>query len=187
MVNLYEGQWTRSEPLSRYVADMDQIGGIRALTFQDGPEAGSAASSSCTAPLSFTVLADRAMDVGLAEINGVPGLLTAVGYAHPAYFEAPGLNWLRSFQGGLFVTCGLDTAGFLSSDAEAEFGLGRPRAALRPAAFARSPIGTATTISSESAGGCARWRSTARTSSSPARSPPASARTASPSTTWSRT
>ena len=72
------------------------------------------------------MLADRAMDVGLAEINGVAvSFLTAVGYAHPAYFEAPGLNWLRSFQGGLFVTCGLDAAGFPSSDAEAEFGLGR--------------------------------------------------------------
>jgi Domain of unknown function (DUF4432) len=133
MVNLYGRQWTRSE-LSRYVADMDQIGGIRALTFQDGPEAGVRGLEFRTgAGLSFTVLADRAMDVGLAEINGVPvSFLTAVGYAHPAYFEAPGLNWLRSFQGGLFVTCGLDTAGFPSSDADAEFGL-HGRAAALPA------------------------------------------------------
>ncbi len=133
MVQLYDRRWTRAE-LSRYVADMDQLGGIRALAYQDGPEAGVRGLEFRTgAGLAFTVLADRAMDVGLAELNGVPlSFLTAVGYAHPAYFEAPGLNWLRTFQGGLFVTCGLDTAGFPSTDAGAEFGL-HGRAAALPA------------------------------------------------------
>jgi len=70
------------------------------------------------------VLADRAMDVGLAEIDGVPlSFLTGVGYAHPAYYAAQGNEWLRTFQGGLVVTGGLDTFGYPSTDAGVELGL----------------------------------------------------------------
>jgi hypothetical protein len=124
MVYLYGQHWTRAE-LLRHVSDMDQIGGIRSVALQDGPENGVRALEFRTgAGLAFTVLADRAMDIGLTEINGTPvSYMTAAGNVHPAFFEAPGLNWLRAFQGGLFATCGLDTAGFPSSDTGSEFGL----------------------------------------------------------------
>lgn len=124
MARLYGREWTRAE-LSRWVGDLAQVGGVRAVAYQDGPEAGVRALEFRTGGgLAFTVLTDRGMDVGLAEIRGVPvSLLTAVGYAHPAYYEWQGLNWLRTFQGGLFVTCGLDTSGFPSEDAGADFGL----------------------------------------------------------------
>jgi hypothetical protein len=133
MARLYGREWTRAE-LSRYVGDMAQVAGVRAVAYQDGPELGVRALEFRTGGgLAFTVLADRGMDVGLAEIRGVPvSILTAVGYVHPAYFEAPGMNWLRTFQGGLFVTCGLDTSGFPSYDAGADFGL-HGRAAALPA------------------------------------------------------
>ena len=105
MVQLYGKVWTRAE-LSRYVADMGQLAGIRPVTYSDGPEAGVRALEFRTgAGLSFTVLADRAMDVGLAEIDGVPlSFMTGVGYAHPAYYSAHESDWLRAFPGGLFVT-----------------------------------------------------------------------------------
>src|SRR5688572_805508 len=98
MVNLYGRAWTRAE-LTRYVADMDQLGGVRPVAYQDGPEAGVRALQFRTgAGLSFTVLADRAMDVGLAEINGVPlSFMTGVGYAHPAYYSDHESDWLRTF------------------------------------------------------------------------------------------
>ncbi len=133
MACLYGRAWSRSE-LSRYVGDMAQVAGIRPVAYQDGPEAGVRALELRTGGgLAFTVLADRGMDVGLAEIGGVPvSLLTAVGYAHPAYYEASGMDWLRTFQGGLFVTCGLDTAGFPSRDGDVDFGL-HGRAAALPA------------------------------------------------------
>jgi hypothetical protein len=124
MVQLYGKAWTRAE-LTRYVADMAQLGGIRPVTYQDGPEAGVRALEFRTgAGLSFTVLAERAMDVGLAEINGVPlNFLTGVGYAHPAYYSAHESDWLRTFPGGLFVTGGLDTYGQPASDEGQAFGL----------------------------------------------------------------
>ncbi|MCC6174937.1 MAG: aldose 1-epimerase family protein [Chloroflexi bacterium] len=124
MVQLYGKTWTRAD-LTRYVADMDQIGGIRPVAFQDGPEAGVRALEVRTgAGLAFTILADRAMDVGLAEIDGVPlSFLTGVGYVHPTYYSASGQDWLRTFPGGLFVTGGLDTFGQPSRDAGSDFGL----------------------------------------------------------------
>ena len=133
MVFLYGRQWSRSE-LSRYVADMAQLGGVRPVQFQDGPEAGVRGLEFRTgAGLAFTVLPDRGMDVGLAEIDGVPlSFMTAVGYAHPAYFESTGQGWLRTFPGGLFVTCGLDAAGAPSEDAGTSFGL-HGRASVLPA------------------------------------------------------
>src|SRR5918911_283028 len=133
MVQLYGRGWTRAE-LTRYVADMDQLGGIKPVAYQDGPEAGVRALEFRTgAGLAFTVLADRAMDVGLAEIDGVPlSFLTGVGYAHPAYFSGQGAEWLRTFPGGLFVTGGLDTFGYPSTDAGVELGL-HGRASALPA------------------------------------------------------
>jgi hypothetical protein len=124
MVQLYGKTWTRAE-LTRYVADMAQLGGITPITYADGPEAGVRALEFRTgAGLSFTVLADRAMDVGLAEINGVPlSFLTGVGYAHPAYFSGHESDWLQTFPGGLFVTGGLDTYGQPATDEGQAFGL----------------------------------------------------------------
>jgi hypothetical protein len=124
MVQLYGRAWTRAE-LTRYVADMAQLGGVRPVTYQDGPEAGVRALELRTgAGLSFTVLAERAMDVGLAEIAGVPlSFMTGVGYAHPAYYSGQGSDWLRTFAGGLFVTGGLDTYGQPATDEGESFGL----------------------------------------------------------------
>ena len=124
MVQLYGRAWTRAE-LTRYVADMAQLGGIRPVTYTDGPEAGVRALEFRTgAGLSFTVLAERAMDVGLAEIDGVPlSFLTGVGYVHPAYYSGHESDWLQTFPGGLFVTGGLDTYGQPASDEGQAFGL----------------------------------------------------------------
>jgi len=123
MVQLYGRRWTRAE-LSRYVADPAQLGGIRPVAFQDGPEAGVRALEFRTgAGLAFTVLSDRCMDVGLAEIDGVPlSFMTGVGYAHPAYYSSRGEEWLRTFPGGLFVTCGLDTYGAPMTDEGVDLG-----------------------------------------------------------------
>src|SRR5215213_5457850 len=124
MVQLYGRAWTRAE-LTRYVADMAQLADVRPVAFQDGPEHGVRALEFRTgAGLSFTVLADRCMDVGLAEIDGVPlSFLTGVGYAHPAYYSGHGSDWLQTFPGGLFVTGGLDTYGQPAEDEGQAFGL----------------------------------------------------------------
>jgi hypothetical protein len=48
---------------------------------------------------------------------------SSVGDAHTTYYDASGSAWLRSFQGGMLVTCGLDTFGKPNRDGEEEFGL----------------------------------------------------------------
>src|SRR5688572_658255 len=110
MAQLYGSAWMRGE-VSRYVTGMVQRGCVGPVPH--GPEAGVRALEFRTgAGLSFTVLAERGMDVGLAEIDGVPlSFMTGVGYAHPAYYSGHGSDWLQTFPGGLFVTGGLDTYG----------------------------------------------------------------------------
>ena len=69
--------------------------------------------------LTFHVLADRALDISSCSLNGKAlGWLSPGDEAHPAFFEPQGLGWLRSFGGGLLVTCGLDHFGSPSEDGE---------------------------------------------------------------------
>jgi hypothetical protein len=48
---------------------------------------------------------------------------SAVGDVHPAFYDAEGTNFLRSFQGGLFITGGLDQFGAPCSDTGEDLGL----------------------------------------------------------------
>ena len=101
------------EELLRRVGSVDQVAGIKAVEAADGPGRGCRIFQAWTGTgLYFEVLADRALDVGVCRFKGVPlSWIFPIGEVHPAYYEAEGLGWLRSFQGGLFVTCGLDHFG----------------------------------------------------------------------------
>jgi hypothetical protein len=46
-----------------------------------------------------------------------------VGIAHPAFYDARGIQWVKTFPGGLLTTCGLYTAGAPSIDNGEELGL----------------------------------------------------------------
>jgi hypothetical protein len=48
------------------------------------------------------------------------------GVVHPAYYSNRGLEWLKSFAGGLLLTCGLTTVGGPSEDAGESLGLHGP-------------------------------------------------------------
>ena len=62
--------------------------------------------------LCFDVLADRGMDIGAFEHRGTPlAWLSPAGVVSPAFYEPAGEGWLRSFGGGLLVTCGLQNVG----------------------------------------------------------------------------
>lgn len=111
-MNLFGKEYTKDELLAR-VGDISQIGGVRLTELADGPERGVRAAEVRTgAGLSYTVLIDRGLDISTAEYNGQAlAWRSSTGDTHPAYFEEPGLGWLRSFYGGLVVTCGLTYAG----------------------------------------------------------------------------
>jgi hypothetical protein len=124
MIDLYHRKWTWRE-LVRYVGSLDQIAGIKPLEAADGLERGGRVFEVWTGSgLSFHILADRALDISACQYKGMSlAWRSAVGDAHPAYYDASGWAWLRSFQGGMLVTCGLDTFGPPNRDGEEELGL----------------------------------------------------------------
>ena len=115
---------TRRELLRR-IGRLEQIAGIEPFVFDDGPARGVRAFRFRTGGgLSFDVLPDRGMDLGFAEYGGTPlAWLSPNGVVAPSFYEPAGEGWLRSFPGGLLVTCGLRNVGFPSERAGEELGL----------------------------------------------------------------
>jgi len=124
MTYLYNRNWSRQE-LAPYVGHMDQVAGIKFLEAADGVERGNRILQVWTGSgLSFNVLADRALDISACQYRGMSlTWRSAVGDIHPAYYDAAGAGFLRSFQGGMLVTCGLDQIGPPSRDGDEELGL----------------------------------------------------------------
>jgi uncharacterized protein DUF4432 len=72
----------------------------------------------------FTALPDRCLDIVSLEYRGVPVVWRSRnGIVSPAYFNPHGSEWLRSFAGGLFTTCGLRQVGQPCEDDGEELGL----------------------------------------------------------------
>lgn len=112
MPQLWGRDWSREE-LEQRVGDLAQIAGVRLVELADGKERGVRAAEIKTGSgLSFTVLIDRGLDISTAEYNGKAlAWRSMTEDAHPTYFEPDGLGWLRTFYGGLLVTCGMTSAG----------------------------------------------------------------------------
>ncbi|NLF01940.1 MAG: aldose 1-epimerase family protein [Anaerolineales bacterium] len=124
MITLYHRRWSREE-LEERVGHMDQLAGIRLVESADGRGKGSRLFEVWTGGgLSFTVNAERALDVTSCRYKDVPlAWASPSGYAHPAFYEPEGLGWLRTFAGGLLATCGLDQFGAPSVDEGEPLGL----------------------------------------------------------------
>ncbi len=124
MPDLFGRTLTRGEILAR-VGDVRQVAGARAIELADGRERGVRAVDVRTGSgLRFLVAVERGLDIADATFGDVPlAWISPPGLAHPAYFEAPGFGWLRSFHGGLLATCGLSNVGSPNSDEGEERGL----------------------------------------------------------------
>ena len=119
MVTLYGERRTRRE-LSAYAGSLSQFAGVRLMTLGDGVERGVRMLEFRTGTgLRFSVLIDRAMDIGDCEHNGMAiGWHSPTGFRHPSLHEYEGeggLGWMRSFS-GLLVTCGLDHTLFMAEE-----------------------------------------------------------------------
>ena len=103
---------TRRELLRR-IGRLEQVAGIEPFVFDDGPARGVRAFRFRTGSgLSFDVVPDRGMDLGIAEHRGTPlAWLSPNGTVAPSFHEPEGEGWLHSFPGGLLVTCGLRNVG----------------------------------------------------------------------------
>jgi Domain of unknown function (DUF4432) len=106
--DLFGRALTRRE-LRRRVGRAEQVAGVTPLVFDDGPARGTRVLRFRTGGgLAFDVLPDRGLDLGVAEYRSVPlAWLSQTGGVAPSFYEPEGEGWLRSFGGGLLVTCGL--------------------------------------------------------------------------------
>ena len=124
MPKLYGRNYTRQD-LVKCTGLMDQIAGVRLVELSDGWGRGARAALLYTgAGLTATILVDRGLDIYDASYNGAAlAWVSPTGPKHPAYYEPEGLGWLRSFYGGLVVTCGMSNAGAPCSDQGEALGL----------------------------------------------------------------
>jgi hypothetical protein len=107
------GRTFDARELRRRVGRLDQVAGIESFTLDDGAARGVRVLRFRTGGgLQFDVLPDRGMDLGAAEYRGAPlAWISPNGVVAPQYRETEGEGWLRSFGGGLLVTCGLQNVG----------------------------------------------------------------------------
>lgn len=127
MARIYGKTYSRNDLLAR-VGDISQIARVKPYRLVEGQEDGVLALDVTTGSgLDFTLLPSRGMDISTARFNGrALAWRSATTDTHPAYFDhegEQGRGWLRSFYGGLVVTCGLTYAGASGEDQGQRYGL----------------------------------------------------------------
>ncbi len=107
------------------VSNHAQIGGIETSVLDNGSGRGTRIAWINTgAGLRFKVVIDRAMDIADAFYNEHSlAWLSHGGITYPQPFSDHGINWLKTFGGGLLTTCGLSHVGGPESDEHGERGL----------------------------------------------------------------
>ncbi|MBG0771593.1 MAG: aldose 1-epimerase family protein [Anaerolineaceae bacterium] len=124
MAILNSRHWTKDQLLQR-VGRMDQLAGIRRSELMDGKGRGCRIMDVWTGSgFQFQVNGDRAMDLTACSFKGISlAWRSSIGDAHPTCYEPDGIGWLRSYPGGMLVTCGLDQFGPPCEDEGEHFGL----------------------------------------------------------------
>ena len=132
--------------VSARVGRMDQLATIKRYAFEDGKGRGMRAFEVVNGSgFDFTVYPDRGLDLGPARFNGLPLTWTTCnGPVAPAFYDATGVEWLRTWGGGLLTTCGWLNVGGPCTTPEGEQGIhGRmdhtPAEEVNARAFWRSP------------------------------------------------
>lgn len=103
------------------ISNAAQLGGIETSILDNGPARGTRIAWVNTGTgLRYKIVLDRAMDIAEAFFNQHSiAWLSHAGVSAPQPFANKGLDWLRTFFGGLLTTCGLSHVGGPESD---EFG-----------------------------------------------------------------
>jgi len=107
------------------ISNPAQLGGIETAVLDNGAARGTRVAWFNTGTgLRYKVLLDRAMDIADAFYNQHSlTWLSHVGITSPQPFSDRGLEWLKTFGGGLLTTCGLTHVGGPESDEFGERGL----------------------------------------------------------------
>lgn len=101
------------EKLYKYTGDLSQIFYARPFVFTDGRARGTRGIDvNNGSGLQFTLLPDRALDIGLLSIRGINcSHITKAGISSPWNYDDKGLGWLKTFNGGFLTSCGLTQVG----------------------------------------------------------------------------
>ena len=107
------------------ISNHAQFGGIETAVLDNGAGRGTRIAWVNTgAGLRYKVVIDRAMDIAEASFNQYNlSWISHLGTSGPEPFSDRGVEWLRTFGGGLVVTCGLSHVGPPESDETGERGL----------------------------------------------------------------
>ncbi len=106
------------------ISNISQIGGIETSVLDNGTGRGvRIAWINTGSGLRYKVVLDRAMDIAETFFNShCLSWINETGITPPQPFSDKGADWLRTFGGGLFVTCGLSHIGGPESDEYGERG-----------------------------------------------------------------
>jgi hypothetical protein len=111
MARLFGKDYSRTELLQR-IGGLSQVGGVEAMTLDDGPECGVRALRLRGGDLDCTVLPDRCMDISNLTWRGRSLCWhSGTGRVSPDLFQLEDNGFARSFFGGMLTTCGLDNFG----------------------------------------------------------------------------
>ena len=107
------------------ISNPAQLGGIETAVIDNGQGRGARIAWVNTGTgLRYKVVIDRAMDIADAFYNQHSlAWLSHLGVSPPEPSSNKGLEWLRTFGGGLMTTCGLDHIGGPETDSNGERGL----------------------------------------------------------------
>jgi hypothetical protein len=124
MMEIFGNKYSKTELLKK-VGDISQLGGIKSYEFSDGTAKNlRAVDIKSPSGIEMTVVLDRAMDISSLSYKNIPiSWRSVTREASPAFYESRGLEWLRTFFGGLLTTCGLTYFGMPSIDNGEELGL----------------------------------------------------------------
>lgn len=95
------------------ISNSHQIGGIETAILDNGPAKGTRIAWINTGTgLRYKVVLDRGMDILDAFFNEQSlAWISHGGLSAPQPFSNQGIDWLRTFGGGLLTTCGLSSMG----------------------------------------------------------------------------
>ena len=113
------------QPWANKISHHTQLGGIETSILDNGSARGTRIAWINTGTgLRYKVVIDRAMDIADAFYNQHSlAWVSHVGITSPQPFSDKGIDWIRTFGGGLLTTCGLSHVGGPEKDEFGERGL----------------------------------------------------------------
>jgi hypothetical protein len=107
------GKKLGKQEILRRVGDIEQLAQITSVELKEGDGNGVRALDVRNGSgLHFMVLADRGLDISMADINGIPvSIRFHSGEMRPNFHEDHPLAFIKNWAGGLVTTCGLCNVG----------------------------------------------------------------------------